>query len=720
MVAPMMPPPLPTAFGPPPAAPMGMGGGEPTVLPATTPPKANPETLLAALKELVGTPIKQQEPIYRPGYKKPKRPDYEEVRSTAKKLYENNREWRNLVYVTLMWVHQELTGVFDDQTTDSSLGNLETYISTRLSAERNLIISKFSGLQPSFQKRHPKEELRGYAQRLEDFALWMRDEETFQHSMGNRPLEFDEGTLLFDYGLLTKRHTLAPERTDCPVAFRMIDPAQVHPVWGPNGLEAVYRVYRDSAEYLARDYGDFTKSALKTIEDKVGKVGDSTEIELIEYWDSWNRCVLAGETVLLPWSEHKYGDVPWTVQYGAYGDPMFTRTPGVGSTTWQRTANGAWSSNDGMRSSERRRKSTPYLYFHLKNHELTESVNALLVTALKKEVKPAVIRYRSNEAAEKDLMPISTNAGDTNDAMLGDEKIEPVPTFNVGFGDRLQAQLEMDYRAISSPPEMAGRMEKSNVTGVAQAGANDAGMHLISPLAMSMERAMTAQIDVVARMLGNFGYLSKYKGDEPSPLIIPNRKAKQGQPAGYEFDREVIEKVGSRVHVSFTKIDPRDWAALFAAGGNGVTGGFVLPREIRAIATGDHDYDTFFEEWQETNSLMQAQQLPEFQKLNVASSILEKIKENEGNPEIQDGYRTMFQLWQQIIQPPPQQPQMGMGGGMPPQGAPPQGGPQGALQAPFPPPDQSAAINPGVPGQVSYPSVGAGPGGQGAPVGRPY
>lgn len=707
--------PLPRAFMPPQMPPPGMGPGmmqQGMMSQATTPPPADPVSLIAALKELVGTPIKSPEPIYRPGYKQPKRPELSEIATTAKKLFENNQQWRTLVYITLMWVHQQLTGSFEEDLIDRELGFKEEYISTRLSAERNLIISKFSSLQPSFQKKHPKEELRGWAQRLEDFALWLRDEEQFQHTGGgNRPLEFDEGTLLFDYGMLTKRHTLAPERTDCPVSFRMIDPAQVHPVWGPNGLKAVYRVYRDSAEYLTAAYGDFNPSHLKKLEDQMGKIGDDTELEIIEYWDTWYRSVSIGDSPIMPVTEHKYGDVPWTIQFGAYGDPMFTRTPSVGmGSRFTRTADG-WNADSSMRSSERMRKATPYLYFHLKNHDIMESVNARLITALKKDVKPAVIRYRSNEAAEKELLAIESNPGDTNDAMLGDEKIEPIPTYNTGYGDRLMAQLETDYRAISSPPQMSGQIDKSNVTGVAQAGANDAGMHLIAPLAKSMERAMMSEIDTVARLLGNFGHLPKYKDGKTSPLIVPVRRAKAGQPAGYEFDREVIEKVGSRVQVTFTKVDPRDWAALFAAGGNGVTGGFILPREIRAIATGDQDWDTFFEEWQETNSLMQAQALPEYQKLNVAASILSKIEQNAGNPEMQANYQKMFDMWQQISAPPPQ-PAMGGAPGMPPQG--------GSPQQAFPSPGASQAINPGVPGQVSYPQVGAGPGNQGAPVGRPY
>lgn len=205
-----------------------------------------------------------------------------------------------------------------------------------------------------------------------------------------------------------------------------------------------------------------------------------------------------------------------------------------------------------------------------------------------------------------------------------------------------------------------------------------------------------------------------------------SRKRANAAPA-YEFDREVVEKVGTRCKVTFSRVDPRDWPGLAAAGKNMVDGGFALRREIRELATGDTDYDTFYEEWMEENALFGALQLPEFQKFAVLDQMLAQAKENAGDPEVMQRYLRMAALWEQTVMAPAQQQmQPGMGGqpqqpGMPPQGMPqgqpqmPPGAPQQALQIP-----PQVGATPGGPGGISYPAVGAGPGSQGGAVGRPY
>lgn len=704
---------------PPPFAPPGMAPQAPAPQPG-----GDPLALLQAIKQLAPAVIKQPEPIYRPGYKPPKKKDPEEIKRIGTRLYDNGRLWRTLIYQTLRWSHQELTGMFPEDQKERDLGFQEEYISSALSDERNLVISKLQGLRPSFKALYTKDEYRGYAQRLEDLYSWLRDEERFTSADGGeRPLEIDEGALFTDYGMYVSRDTFAPKRSNCPVDMRLIDPAQVYPLWGRQmGLREVYRVYSDTTAEITAAYGDFTPEQLKRLKDQIGNVTDDTEFEVIEYWDTWHRCVLvAGVSVLE--AEHKYGDVPYTIQYGGGGDPMFTRTPAVGA--WQ-IANDRYQMTDGTRSDERIRKATPYLYHRLRSHEIMEAVMARILTGFKKDINPPTIRYRSDAAAEKEMPQLDASPGAQNEAMLGEEKIEAMPTTNMATTDRLLQQLTQDRLTGSMPPEAFGRFDKSNISGVAQQGANDAGMHLIAPLVKSWEYALARRYDRIARMLGNFGYMATDGGETKQPLIVPvSRKPKQGQPPAYEFDREVIDKVGSRCKVTFSRVDPRDWPGLAAAGKNMVDGGFALRREIRELATGDTDYDTFYEEWMEENALFGALQLPEFQKLNVLAQIAEAVKANEGNPEAQRIYVMMGQMWAQMMQPQPQQPGMGQPGqnmGIPQQ-------PQGGMQQPgMPPgaPDQALQImpqtgaNPGGPGGMSYPALGAGPGSQGGQVGRPY
>lgn len=694
---------IPPAFGPPPQAQSPMGGM------GQTPPPSNPMDLLAALKELAPPKSSRMEPMYRPGYKKPPKPDPMKVRLNGQKLYDQNRMWRLLVFTTLKWTRQDLTGMFPEDELERALGKQEEYISTALTDERNLIISKGSALVPNFRKRRVLDENRGYAQQLEDAALWVRDMERYKHVVnGNRPLELDEWALFTDYGMYAARDVLSPYDYECPVDMRLIDPAQVHPIYGRSGLEQVYRVYRDTSEEIQRNYGDFSDETLAKLKKATAsEIGDGTEFDVTEYWDTWYRLVMIGDEVILA-AEHKYGDVPYTIQYGGHGEPMFTRSP---ETKVLSRANGQFSAVDAGIGSERINKATPYLYARLKNHEIFEAVMGRVITDFKKSVNPATIRYRSDMAAEKPMPQLDGSPGAQNEAMLGEEKIEPLPTGNPQATSLVLGALQQDKMTGSAPPEMFGRMDKSNISSVAQAGANDAGMHLLQPDTVAWGMALRNRYSRIFRMLANNVDLVENAGRTKKSIVVPGRKGK----SAYEFKREIVEKVGSDIDVTFTRIDPRDWPGLVAAAGPAIQSALIRPDEFRELMLGKHDWEDHFQEWQEQTGTIAMMSNPDFQKMNILENILSSIKENEGSPLVQEGYQRLYDLWMQIATPPQQSQQPGMpGGGGAPTGAPQQSG------NPFPAPPGSVAV--GGPGGVSQPSLGPqnAPGAQGGAVGRPY
>jgi hypothetical protein len=151
VLPPMMPPqqPLPQAFGPPP----------PGVQPG------NPIALLASLKALVGTPLKAPEPIYRPDYKPPKKPEPSVVLDQGKRLHNNARLWRHMIFTTLMWADQRLTGMFPEDEADRAAGFQEEWVSPMLSAERNLVIATTAAHKLAFKAPSVRDELKGWARR---------------------------------------------------------------------------------------------------------------------------------------------------------------------------------------------------------------------------------------------------------------------------------------------------------------------------------------------------------------------------------------------------------------------------------------------------------------------------------------------------------------------------------------------------------------------------
>ena len=711
---------VPRPFAPPPGGmqPMGMPFGTPSPMIAPRPEApesefSDPVALIEAINKLKSGMGRPPEPIYRVGYKPPKRPVVADILLTGRKLHEGDRAWRMLVNTMLKWTRQQLTGAFPEDILARQLGFQEEYISSALSDERNLIISKGAALRPSFRKLHTSNEDRGYAQKLEDAAMWLREQEQLRHVIrGNRPLELDEWSMFTDMGMYASRDTFSPLMSECPVDMRLIDPRQVHGIWNGTELERVYRVYWSTYRQIAQSYGDLSDANRKKIEDQCGKVEDDMQFEVIEYWDTWWRCVCIGDIPVLDVTAHKYGEVPWTIQYGGGGEPMFT------SDEWGSMYEPV--SNNWVKTqadvSGRMYKATPYLFYRIRTHEIFEAVMARAITALKKEVNPPTIRYRSVDAADKEMPDLDSGAGAQNDAMLGDERIEPFPTVTGRSFDLVLGGLQQDIQRSAPPAAAYGQIDKSNVTSIAQAGANDAGQHLLFPSTKAWEMALQQKYPRIFRLLGNMSHLSTYGTGKKRPIVIPARRSrgKQGGPPAYEFDREIITRVGSDIRVTFTKVDSRDWAPLFAAGSTAVDKGFALRAEIRQVAFGDYDWDSFIEEWQEENAIFQANQLPEFQKLNIASEIMAQIEENEGRPEVQRNYIKMLSMWEKIINPPQQPQQPGMGG-QPPMGQP---QPQQGGGGPLPPGPGSVSV--GGPGGVSYPAMGQGPGSQGAPVGRPY
>ena len=697
--------------------PPGMGMGPPGMgMPPQGGQIGDPMELLAALK-LAQSAKGAPQPIYLPGYKAPPKPDPKKIEATGKDLWENGRLWRALIYNMLRWTRQELTGMFEEDREERANGFQEEFISPILSAERNLVIAKLASLDPHFTAQSVQtDELKGYAQQLENFARWLRDMESLSHpGMGNRPLKIDEAALFVDYGMYVTRDTFNKDNADCPVNMTLIDPAQVYPIWGQpySGLRAVYRVFDDSVAWITQAYGDLPPSVLKKLKDKYGEVDDETELSVVEYWDTWWRCVLInGEAVIGP-TAHEYGEVPWTIQYGGYGEPMFTRTPEMAELS---KVGSSWTYTSNKRSNERINKATPYLFYQIKNHEIYEAVMGRLITGFKKEINPPTIRYRSDMAAEKEMPNLDAAPGAQNEAMLGEEKIEALPTATSSpLTQTILQSVIADKRMISMPQESYGAIDKSNVSGTAMANASDAGMDKIAPATMAWGSALGNRYGRIARMVANFGYMAEYGGAEPRKLMIPVTKPRKGQPSSYHFSRDVIEKVGSRISVSFSKVDPRDWVGLFSAAQPGITQGLVTRADIRKIATGDGDYDRFLEEWMEENAIFSALQLPEYAKaVTVPQAFLQQIAENEGNPEMQQIYQTLLEGWMQVTAPQPQmqpgmqQPQPGM-----------QGDPNAAAQmGPSPAPPGSVVIPPTSAG-VSLPAMGMGPGSQGGAVGRP-
>lgn len=675
---------------------------------ATT--QLNPMQLLEALRDLAPRPA-EFAPRYPPGFVKPPKPNPKAVKMRADNLYQDHAAWRNLIELTQQWIRQERTGYFAEDKQDRINGLQEEFIHTFLTTKRNSVIAKVASAKMGVRKRYYADDLRRKCQQIEDAALWLMQEFAEQWQIkGQRDLRIDEALLFADRGMYVSRQVMDPNDPDRPMNIDLIEPTEVYPIWGgKRGMRELYRVRRDTVAGIQADYGDFTKTVRAQIEKKHGKdPSDQTEVNVYEFWDTWHRLIMVDDIPIIS-AEHEYGYVPWTVQYGGYGEAMFTRTPGDGAL--RSPGQSYFYQLDRNRIGERAYQAVPLLYYDFRAHEITEAILGRLLTGFKREINPPMERHRSTLLAGTDMPEYSQAPGAINEVALGEEQIKPAVQLannpitgllvQTLLGDQAQRSVGLD-----------DKVGQSNVTGAALAQFSGEGHDHILPIFRSLEAAKQHQIGQILQTLGNFGHLIKYGGETTKPLMVPVAKRRQGEAPGFELSRELIEEVGTRIEVTYTRVEPNQWVNLFNAGKLGVELGAVTTEEIRELATGETDFDDHFERWAQQQATKNMLAHPKYNELFLIPSMIEEqIKEAAGDPRLIAFWRDKLDTWLRMAQ------QSEMQAQQPGMGSAPQPPALGGGN-PSPPPPGSTVVAPPVTGGAAAPA-GMGPGSQGRPVGRP-
>ena len=274
------------------------------------------------------------------------------------------------------------------------------------------------------------------AQKIEDFLYnCLEYERTTYAKGGGASLQRDKFFYLFLRGWLSGRIVPDLADEDYPFNSAVLDPATCYPIWGSDkdGMIRMTRQYTQTAASLVADYGQFNKQLVRDIlgglqSDGKKDLGEflTRDFTVIEYWDAEYRGVVTSDGItVLPVKAHDLGSVPF-VMISAVGEPKGFQSPDSDSGYYDPVYGPVATGNS--ESMDQAQKGVSVMHYLINTHRLGEALNTLLYAEVEKASNPATIRYRAPQLMGQDLPDVDYKIGGTNEAMMGLEKLEGLPT----------------------------------------------------------------------------------------------------------------------------------------------------------------------------------------------------------------------------------------------------------------------------------------------------
>ena len=679
-------------------------------MPGPMMPRRDPMLDMAALRDAMQSGP-QLGPVYPAWLGDIKKPDSMKMAELATRKFDEYSEWRKAIRHDLRMIRMQESGIFPDDAPDVKSGIMETYESHGLVDEYNLAVSWFSGMQRRVVKVASSDETKDEARKVKLACELLLEYEAECHTdKGEMPSRILEPKVLLGYGVIAKRRVLDrfAEPYDSPFITRYIDPAQLVPESDDRGLKRMFRVYSAKIADIANTYGDFSPSVRKKLENKYGKFDDDLEISnIVEYWDRWWRCVTCEGGDILPMTEHKYGEVPYTIGYGPLGEPNMTMLPDESGSP--QSANESWRENMPY-------KCVPFVRYIKRSHIMHEALMSRYLYGVKLELWPPEIRERDWAAANKPAKPLDASPGAVNELIMGSEESKPFPFPSNSNMNRqlLLDALNRDMTTGRAPMSAYGHMDQSNISGTANKQSAQAGLQWWKPWANALESFNGRDLSKAMRIWQRLGNVIEYGQQNRRPFTVPIAKPYRGESSSFELKRETINTVGARVKVTMSSVNPEDWLLRSQAMEVMNKQGFAIPYLADHLLGIDYD-PQMFEEWQEEKAIKLAMEHPKFLELEVIPAmLLNEIAEADGDEAQQTLLVKLAQRWDElVVQPAMLEHQMKMGQMMAqPQPSEGQGGMSQQAQPGGMPPTTSG---------VSLPERGQGPGSvtgrQGGPQG---
>jgi hypothetical protein len=624
--------------------PMGPGMGPqspPNVPPMPPPMEQSPQVDMALMRDLY-----QQistDDGYGRNFKQPPRPDMSKMYDLGLRKFMDYDLWRRAVRHDLQLLRMDVHGIFPDDKPMLDAGILDDYESTGLVDEYNLAVSFLSGLNHRFLK-HPcgREEYQFETRKVQLAAEHLYQMESRQHAdLPEMSTAILEPKILLAYGTIWKCRTLNrnAEEYESPFTVRYIDPAQIVYDRGTNGaIKRLWRIYNATAGELMAAYGDFSSSVTKKLKEKYPDWDEDTElINVCEYWDPWWRFVCASEGLtILPVTEHKYGEVPFTPGFGPLGEPQATRLP---------EEYGSASVSKEMFREQLPHKSVGFIRYMKRPHLIRDAVMTRYLYGQKLELWPPVVVQENLDAGadpQPDMQPFPNEPNYVSEG----RELKPYP-----FPNRAQdkaallGNMDQDTAKGKAPLAAFGIMDQSNISGTANKQALSAGRHLWQPWSHTLDDFLGRDLTKAMRIwqrLGNTVIYGQY--DRTRTFTVPNTKPRKGETRTFELDPTVIAKVGPHVYV---KSDATDFADTVRANTFKILNESGFPKPFLADRLYAIDYGPEMQEESfEEQVLGQMLAHPDFMAtFGVPLWVTSELEEHEGDEDYKRLLLAGLQNW---------------------------------------------------------------------------
>ena len=668
----------------------------------------DPQAIIQMLTEM----MPEAKPKIPPGYEKEKKPTAQQIWDNAVREEQRHAGMVATMMDTLRRLRFDVVGIFPSDKTARELGDQDQWIASDLVDDWNLLCAIGASMDESFVKTTLQRSQRTGAQTMEDAAKLFREEMTYRWAnTGDMPLPMAEWRVLTAYGKIVWRCLCDLDDPDFPFDVRPVDPASVYTTGnGIRGPKKVYRMMRLAMADAYQEWGEPKKADREKLDNRFDKSDPSSMITVCEYADAtWRAAVTHDGIELLPPVEHNYYQVPFVIQGGPAGEPLFTDTQNAGRDDIHRSAGGWWRSGPGD-DWGMQHKLVSSIHLQRERHDQLESFMARVVTSAMDATNPALVLTRDNLTMGTPLPKIDRRRGRISEIGMG-EAVQAVPT-NMQAADAMGIvqQLDKDRQTGSIPLGMYGVQPGSNVTGNSMSVAAEAGMDHITPWIQAMETGRTRVVETLFKIWRNEGHLTRFAEGDERPFMIPATKPTTNQELATELTPELIDAIGPRVKVVMSRLRPQEamqWAGIAA---QAIPMG-IMTRRRAAEKLGETDYDRLRQEWQEE---------ADWDAMNQDETLIKEVRiplqikqwaDQAVNPEEKAMYMALLDRYMEQRAMEAQaaaQPQMPPGGGGP-------GGP------PMLPPGAPPAGLPVGPGSntINMAGLGAGPGVGGSPVGRP-